>query len=154
MSSTYHLAEINIGRTVAPMDDPAMEGFVSQLDTINALAEASPGFVWRLKTDEGDATSIVAYDDPRIIVNMSVWESLQTLRAYVYTTNHADVLRDRKKWFEKLDSPHFVMWWIPAGHIPTVQEAKDRLAFLAEHGETAHAFTFRTQFQPPNAASA
>jgi hypothetical protein len=145
----HHLAQLNIGRILAPVDDPIMYGFMSKLDEINALAERSPGFVWRLKTDEGNATAIRPYEDNMLLVNMSVWESLDDLRQYVYRSNHADYLRQRKQWFEKFEGPYMVMWWIPAGHIPTVEEAKERLEHLRTHGDSAHAFTFAKPFAAP-----
>ena len=149
--SQYHLAQINIGRAKGEMDDPIMAGFVSRLDDINALAERSPGFVWRLKTDEGDATSIRPYDDDRILVNMSVWESPEALRAYVYRSAHTEVMRDRKAWFERMPEMYYALWWIPVGHIPTLDEAKAQLQHLRDHGESAEAFTFAKLFPAPDA---
>src|SRR5439155_24596699 len=122
---------------------------MSRLDEINALAERSPGFVWRLQTGEGNATAIRPYEDPMVLVNMSVWETLDDLRQYVYRSNHADYLRQRKQWFEKFEGPYMVMWWIPAGHIPTVEEAKEHLDHLREQGESAYAFTFTKPFAAP-----
>jgi len=148
-----HLAQINIGRMNAPLDDPVMAGFVSRLDEINALAERSPGFVWRLQTNEGNATALRPYDDERIIINMSVWESIEHLRAYVYGTAHAELLGQRRDWFEKFDRTFLALWWIPAGHIPSIDEAKARLASLDASGPTPFAFTFKTTF-PPEAAEA
>jgi len=145
----HHLAQINIGRILAPLDDPSMYGFVSRLQEINALAERSPGFVWRLQTDAGNATDIRPYEDNTVLVNMSVWESLDHRRQYVYRTDQADVLRQRKQWFGKFEGPYIVMWWIPAGHIPTVDEAKERLEYLRQHGDTAYAFSFTKPFPAP-----
>lgn len=144
MTKKYHLAQLNIGRARGPMDGPVMAGFAARLADINALADASPGFVWRLQSEGGNATDIQAFEDERILVNMSVWESVEHLREYVYRTGHAQVMRQRRDWFEKHDSAYMVLWWIPAGHIPTVQEARERLAHLEKHGETPHAFTFAT----------
>ena len=126
----YHIAQINIGRILAPIDDPIMADFVSQLPPVNALADASPGFVWRLQTESGDATSIRVYEDEMVAINMSVWESVDTLREYVYKSAHSGVLRDRKRWFEKFDGPYYALWWIPAGHIPSTEEGKERLDYL------------------------
>ena len=117
-----HLAQFNVARMLAPIDDPVMEGFRSQLDRINALADQSPGFVWRLQTEGGDTTSIRAYADPLVIVNMSVWESLEALHQYVYKSPHVGPLRDRRQWFEPATTPVLVLWWVPAGHIPAVEE--------------------------------
>jgi len=146
---TYHLAQINIGRMLAPVDDPIMAEFVAQLASINALADSTPGFVWRLQSESGDATSIKAYDDELIIVNMSVWESVESLREYAYRSTHTGVLKYRTKWFENIKGPYMALWWIPAGHIPSPQEGRERLEYLREHGKTAHAFSFKNVFPAP-----
>jgi len=150
----FHLAQVNIGRLLAPIDDPLIAEFVAQLDAVNALADASPGFVWRLKDESGNATTIPAFDDPRMIINMSVWKSFEALRDYVYRSDHTKVLTRRRDWFEKLDRPHLALWWVPAGTLPTVEDAKRRLLILAEHGPTPDAFTFRDRFPAPVAAQA
>jgi len=147
---TYHLAQINIGRILAPIDDPLMADFVAQLAPVNALADQSPGFVWRLQTESGDATSIKVYDDDMIIVNLTVWESVESLRDFAYKSAHAGVLRDRKRWFEKFDGPYYALWWVPVGHIPSTEEGKERLDYLREHGATAHAFSFHHIFSQPS----
>ena len=150
----FHLAQLNIGRFRAPLDDPIMEGFRTQLDPINALADQSPGFVWRLQTEDGNATAIRPYaGDDLMAVNMSVWESLESLQQFVYKSGHVVTLRARKQWFEQIEGPILVLWWIPAGHIPTVAEAQERLRHLAERGPTPHAFTFRTPFPAPGGES-
>jgi hypothetical protein len=147
----YHLAQLNIGRFRAPLEEPMMEGFRSALDPINALADQAPGFVWRLQTDEGNATAIRPYaGDDLMAVNMSVWESLESLQQFVYKSRHLETLRGRKQWFEPLEGPILVLWWMPAGQIPTVAEAQGRLQHLKDHGPTAHAFTFRTPFPAPD----
>ena len=147
----YHLAQLNIGRFRAPLEEPIMEGFRSALDPINALADQAPGFVWRLQTEEGNATAIRPYaGDDLMAVNMSVWESLESLQQFVYKSRHLESLRARKQWFEPLEGPILVLWWIPAGQIPTVAEAQGRLQHLKDHGPTAHAFTFRTPFPAPD----
>jgi hypothetical protein len=146
--TNIHLAQINIGRMKAPLEDPVMAGFMSRLDDLNALADRSPGFVWRLQGDEGNNTYLRPYEDERIIVNMSVWETIEQLRAYVYNSAHAELLKQRRDWFEKFDGVFLALWWIPAGHIPTVDEAKKRLALLEAHGPTPFAFTFKTPFEP------
>jgi hypothetical protein len=145
----YHLAQINIGRMLAPIDDPLMAEFVAQLPAINALADASPGFVWRLQSESGDATNIKVYDDDFIIVNMSVWESVESLREYAYRSSHTGVLKYRTKWFEKFDGPYMALWWILAGHIPSLQEGKARLDYLRKHGDTSYAFSFKNVFPEP-----
>jgi hypothetical protein len=144
----WQLAQINIARMRAPLDDPTMVGFVSRLDAINALAEASPGFVWRFQGEAGNATYLRPYDDDRIIINMSVWESVDALRAYVYQADHAAVMRQRKDWFEKFDGPYLALWWVPFGHRPGIDEAKVRLDHLRLHGPSAWAFTVRETFAP------
>jgi hypothetical protein len=142
----YHIAQINIARMIAPLDSPAMHDFVSNLDRINTLAESASGFVWRLKGDGNDATSLRPYEDERIIVNMSVWESIDALFQYAYYSDHTDFFRRRREWFEKLETPPVALWWIKAGHIPTVAEAKEKLSLLEKYGATALAFTFKQQF--------
>ncbi|HVY83031.1 MAG TPA: DUF3291 domain-containing protein [Steroidobacteraceae bacterium] len=152
MDQKYQLAQCNIGRAKGPIDGPIMAGFAARLAEINALADGAPGFVWRLQTDAGNATSIQSFDDPLILVNLSVWESPEHLRAFVYHSDHADVMRQRRQWFERFDGVYLAMWWIPAGHIPTVSEAKERLAHLQAHGDTAYAFSFARLFPPPLSA--
>ena len=137
-----HLAQLNIGRLVAPLDDPRLEPFVSNLDAVNALAEASPGYVWRLQTDEGDATALRPYPDPDVIVNLTVWESVESLKAFVYQGDHLAVFRRRREFFEVPSEAYVVLWWVPDGHIPSLDEAKERLDFLRRHGPSPWAFTF------------
>ena len=147
----YHLAQVNIGRLRAPIGAPIMEGFQAQLDPINALADRSPGFVWRLQTDQGNATAIRPYaGDDRMAINMSVWEGLESLRTFVYQTAHVGPLRDRKQWFEPIDGPILALWWIAADHIPTVAEALERLEILKARGPSPEAFTFRQPFPAPD----
>jgi hypothetical protein len=149
----FHLAQVNIGRIRAPLEDPMMEGFRSQLDPINALADRSPGFVWRLQTEDGNAMAIRPFPDERMAINMSVWESLEALRQFVYASSHLGPLRDRKQWFESIDGPILALWWIPAGHLPTVAEAQERLQHLKDHGPSPYAFTFRKPFPSPDLQS-
>lgn len=142
-----HLAQLNIARMQSnSINDPLMADFVAQLDTINSLAENSNGFVWRLKDEEGNATNIHPFDDDRIIVNMSVWESIEDLTKYAYKSAHAVVMKDRSKWFEKFERPSMVLWYIDEGHTPTVQEARERLEFLQENGASEYAFDFKSRF--------
>ena len=148
---TFHLAHLNIGRIRAPMDSPELAEFAAALDPINALADAAPGFVWRLQSESGNATDIKVYDDDLLLVNMSVWESVDALYEYVYRTDHRAYLARRREWFEKMDELFTVMWWVPAGHIPTVEEAKAKLELLRDQGPTDQAFTFRTRFPAPQA---
>ena len=141
----FQVTQVNIARAKAPVDSPLLAGFVAKLDEVNALADAAPGFVWRLQTEDGNATAIRAFDDDLIIVNMSVWESVDNLAAFVYRSDHVEVMRRRSEWFERLDLS-MALWWIPRGHIPTIPEAQARLAHLTEHGPTPFAFTFKKQF--------
>ena len=135
-----HLAELNIGHLRYDLSDPRMADFVDNLERLNGIAERSEGFVWRLKDETGTATNIKAFDDPRIIVNMSVWENIEALERYVWQTVHKRFYGRRPEWFAKMEGPHLVMWWVPAGHVPTVEEAKERLEHLAAHGPSDHAF--------------
>jgi heme-degrading monooxygenase HmoA len=144
--ANYHLAQVNIGRLRGPVVSPEMAGFVNRLAEINALAERSPGFVWRLQTDAGDATYLRPYEDERILINMSVWESIEALKAYTYRTAHAELLRHRQEWFEQFSGTYLALWWVPAGHVPSVDEAKERIAHLDTHGPTQLAFTFKNVF--------
>jgi hypothetical protein len=149
----YQLAQANVARMRAPLEDPSMHEFRDALERINAVADAAPGFVWRLASDGGDATSIRAFDDPLILVNMSVWTSIEALHAYVYASDHTPFLRARRQWFEPYAGPMLVLWWIPEAHVPTVAEARARLDLLAARGPTPEAFTFRSPFPAPGAAA-
>ena len=148
----YHLAQINIGRLIAPMDDPRIADFVAQLARVNALADAAPGFVWRLQSSYGNAMDIAYNDDPSINVNMSVWESVDALRNYVYQSDHVKVLRERAKWFAKMDRPFACLWWVREAQIPTVAEGRERLEHYQEHGPTPFSFWF-TKLYPAEESS-
>ncbi|GAA2799970.1 DUF3291 domain-containing protein [Saccharopolyspora taberi] len=151
--TAFHLAQVNIALPVAPLDSAELAGFVAALDPVNAAADAAPGFVWRLQTEDGDATAVRGFGDDRIIVNMSVWESVEALADYVYRDpGHLAVLRRRREWFPKMAEAHTVLWWVPAGHRPTVAEAEQRLSLLREHGPSPEAFTFREPFPAPGGA--
>lgn len=140
-SDCFQLAQVNIARIKAPsFEDPAMSGFVTRVPEINALADASPGFVWRLAQGE-DGVYLRPYDDERLLFNLSVWESLEHLRAFVYRSTHAQLFRQRDSWFEDLRQAHLALWWVPAGHRPGVDEANARLNHLRTHGPTPYAFT-------------
>jgi hypothetical protein len=145
----YQLAQLNVGRAVAALDDAQMHGFMSRLDEINALAEASPGFVWRLKSDAGNATDIKVTDDPLFIINLSVWETPDDLFAFTYRSSHKTLFASRYDWFERASGPNMVMWWQPAGAVPTPDEALARLRLLTEQGPTPEAFTMKSRFDPP-----
>jgi hypothetical protein len=144
----FHLAQVNIARMVEPLDSPRLAGFVAALEPINALADGAPGFVWRLQTEEGDATSIRAFEDDLLLVNLSVWASFEALGDFVYRSDHAGVMRRRREWFEPMET-YVALWWVAAGHLPTVAEAKERLEHLEADGPTPFAFTFRVPFPPP-----
>lgn len=151
--SSMPIAQINIALMLAPIDSPVMEDFVNNLDRINALAESSPGFVWRLKDDvTNDATSINVYDNDYIIVNMSVWESVDALFTFTYKSDHVEIFTRRKEWFKRMKDMHMVVWYIPDGYQPTALEGKERLEYMQKHGETPHAFTFRSKFSAEDAA--
>lgn len=152
-TSTFHMAQLNVARLAAPLESAQLADFVAALDPINALADGSPGFVWRLQTEAGDATSLRVWDDDRVIVNMSVWESVEALREFVYRGDHVRVMRRRREWFEKMTQAFMVLWWIPAGDVPTVAQATARLAQLEAAGPTPEAFTFGTWFSPPGQAT-
>lgn len=152
MTHHYRLAQVNIGRVKAPLDSPQLAGFVEQLEPINALADAAPGFIWRLQTDAGDATSYRVLNDDWMMINMSVWESLESLGDFVYRSPHTAVMRQRRQWFDALDEAYTALWWVPAGHIPSVAEAEERILHLRAHGPTLFAFTFREPFAAPGDA--
>ena len=144
------LAQANIALPKEPLDSALLADFVARLDRANARAEQSPGFVGRLNDDAGDATAIRGFGDERLIINLSVWESLEALRTFVYRdAEHLAALRRRKEWFDRLDLA-VALWWIPAGHVPTVAEAEERMQLLDQHGPTEQAFTFRQTFDPPD----
>jgi hypothetical protein len=143
----WHLAQVNIGRARGPITGAVMLGFVARLEEINALAERSPGFVWRLQTEDGDATAVRPYpNDNTIMINMSVWTDLDSLREYVFRTMHANVMRQRREWFERFEGVYVALWWVPAGYKPTVEDAVARLAHLEAHGSTPFAFSFAQPF--------
>ncbi len=147
--SSFHLAQANIAVSRYPMDAPEMEGFTSRLDEINALADGSPGFVWRATGDEIDAAARAAFDEPKLLFNLTVWESFDALNDYVYRSAHADVLRQRAKWFDRGERSAFVLWWIPAGELPTIEDTRSRFESLWSDGPGQDAFTFRHHFDPP-----
>jgi len=149
----FHLAQLNIARMLAPIDSPVMADFVANLDPINHLAENSNGFVWRLKDDTNNATSIRIFDDDFLIVNMSVWESVDSLFQFVYQSDHIEVFKRRKEWFEKMPEMHMVLWYIPVGSLPSVSDAVERLTPLRQQGESPYAFSFRKTFTAAEAVA-
>jgi hypothetical protein len=149
MSAGWHLAQVNIGRLVAPEGDPRVQPFFDALDRVNALAEASPGFVWRLTGEGNNATDLRPTPDPLLAVNMSVWTDADALFAFVYRSAHTPVMARRRDYFDRFDGAFQAMWWIPAGEIPTLSDAFSRLWMLDRYGPTPHAFTFKARFPAP-----
>jgi hypothetical protein len=147
----FHLAQLNIARMLAPVDSPVMADFVANLDRINAVAENSGGFVWRLKDDSNNATSIRIFEDDFLIVNLSVWQSVDALFQFVYQSDHLEIFKRRIEWFEKMPEMHMVMWYVPAGSIPSVADAVERLIYLRLQGETPFAFSFKKRFSAEQA---
>ena len=150
MDGRFELAQLNVGRLVAPVSSPQIAGFVAELAPVNAIADQAPGFVWRLQTEAGDATSIRPTQDDLFLINMSVWESIDALHAFTYRSDHRTVFARRFEWFERADGPNVVLWWVPAGTIPSPDEALGRLRLLAERGPTPDAFGFKSTFPPPD----
>ncbi|MFK7954539.1 MAG: DUF3291 domain-containing protein [Lysobacterales bacterium] len=146
--ANYELAQLNMALMAAPLESPELEGFVANLDRINTVAERSPGFVWRLQTEEGDATDIRPFGD-EYLVNLSVWTDVDSLFNYVYKTAHVEIMRRRKEWFNPMRQAHTVLWWVQAGHRPTVEEAKAKLETLQTNGPSSEAFTFKQPFPQP-----
>jgi len=146
--SAYELAQLNVGIIRGPMDSPVMADFAANLERINALAERSPGFVWRLQTEDGDATAIRPFEDENMLVNMSVWRDVDSLNSYVYSSAHVEVMRRRREWFERMTEAFLVLWWVAKGHRPTVAEGVAKLEILRTKGPTPEAFSFRPPMQP------
>jgi Domain of unknown function (DUF3291) len=150
--SAYELAQLNIGIVRGAMDSPVMADFAAGLSRINALAERSPGFVWRLQTEDGDATAIRPFENENLLVNMSVWRDVDSLRRYVYHSEHVDLMRRRREFFERMPQAFLVLWWVPRGHRPTIAEAMARLEMLRARGSGRAAFTFREAWPAPDEA--
>jgi hypothetical protein len=148
-ASTWHIAQLNVSRPLAPLTSPKLAEFVGQLAEINALAEASPGFVWRLQSDSGNATDIQVASDPELITNLTVWRTVEQLFDFAFRTAHTKVMVRRREWFERPTVAMVVLWWVPAGEIPTLDDAVARLAHLRAHGPTPHAFTFKQRYPAP-----
>ncbi|HEX5258519.1 MAG TPA: DUF3291 domain-containing protein [Sphingomicrobium sp.] len=153
MSDTWRLAQINIGKLIAPQGDPRVQPFFDALDEVNALAEASPGFVWRLTGEGNDATDIRPSVDPLLLMNMSVWEDAESLFEFVYRSSHTPVMSKRRDWYERFEGSYMALWWIPAGTIPTINDGLSRLWHLDRFGPTPHAFTFKARFPAPGIAT-
>ena len=149
----YELAQLNIGIIRGAMDSPVMADFAAALERINALAERSPGYVWRLQTEEGNATAIRPFANENLLLNMSVWRDLEALRRYVYHSEHVELMRRRREFFERMPQAFLVLWWVPRGHRPDIPEAMARLEMLRARGPGPQAFTFREAWPPPDQAS-
>ena len=147
--SDFYLAQINVGHLVAPLNSDQLTGFTSALNSINTLADQSPGFVWRLQSEGGDATSIQVFDDELVIINMSIWESVESLKNFTYNSSHGQMIKRRQEWFEKFITSHLALWWIERGQFPTPEEGRQRLELLDTNGPTEYAFTFRKLFDKP-----
>jgi hypothetical protein len=141
----FQLAQLNVARMLAPLEAPVMAGFVARLDEINQLADAAPGFIWRLQTEEGDATALRPFDAD-LLVNLTLWADLESLANFVYRSAHSELMRQRRSWFSQEPEATLVLWWIPSGDLPTLDQAAERLALLRRHGPTARAFTFRQPY--------
>ncbi|WP_217215382.1 DUF3291 domain-containing protein [Streptomyces sp. AC550_RSS872] len=149
--AAYELAQVNIARLKAPLDSPQLKDFVDNLDPVNADAEAADGFVWRLKGDSGDATEVSVFGDEWLIINLTMWRDTNALTSYMYQGRHREMLARRREWFERVQEAMTALWWVPAGHRPTVAEAESRLLHLRTNGPTPYAFTLRTSFPPQGA---
>jgi hypothetical protein len=145
----WQLAQVNVARARFPVESAEMADFMALLDPINALADGTEGFVWRLQTEAGDATALRPFDDDRIMINMSVWESFAALRSFVYLSRHLEVMRRRREWFERMAEAYLALWWIPAGQLPTIADARARLDILRERGPSPAAFTFHDRYPAP-----
>jgi len=143
-----HLAQLNVADAIASMDSPEMADFVNNIERINKLAETSPGYIWRLTDEDSDNSySMQLFDSEFIVTNMSVWKDRESLFDFVYNTSHVEIFKRRKEWFSKMPEMHMVLWYVNEGHIPDIEEAKERLRYLREHGESAYAFTFKSPYR-------
>ncbi|MEX2245235.1 MAG: DUF3291 domain-containing protein [Dehalococcoidia bacterium] len=149
----WRIAQYNIARLIAPLDDPRIADFVANLERINGLGDRTPGFVWRLVSADGNSTSVRVRNDPLILVNFTIWETIDQLFAFAYHSDHVEFYRRRREWFEHLQYPYLVLWWVPVGHIASVEDAEERLDHLIAHGPTPYAFTFKQRFMPEEAES-
>jgi hypothetical protein len=146
----YHLAQLNVGLARAATDSPGLADFMAGIGPVNAIADAEPGFVWRLQDGAGPGATALRPRGPDLMVNMSVWQTLDSLRDFVYRNGpHLDFMRRRREWFRRMPEDHLVLWWVPAGHIPDLDEALSRLDLLRRHGPSPLAFTFRDPYGPP-----
>lgn len=140
------LAQLNIAKTKYALDTPEIKEFVDNLEPVNQLAESTEGYIWRLKDEQGDATNIKAFSDPDIIVNMSVWRCIDSLKNFMFRTHHRDFLRRKKEWFHNIEEDSYVLWWVNDDHIPTIEEGIEKLEYLRKNGDTPNAFSFKSNF--------
>ncbi|MBO9713001.1 DUF3291 domain-containing protein [Sphingomonas sp.] len=154
MTPRWHIAQANIGRLIAPAGDPRVEEFYRELDRVNALADAAPGFVWRLQGESGDAMDLAPTPDPQVALNMSVWEDSDSLFAFVYRSAHTPVMAKRRQWLERWDGAYQALWWIEAGSVPSIEDALAKLWLIDRYGPTPRAFTFKTRFPAPGMGGA
>lgn len=148
MKFPFHLAQVNIARMLASIDSPIMADFVNNLDRINEIAERSDGFIWRLKGEDNNATALRVFEDDFLIINMSVWKSIEALHNFTYRSGHVEIFKRKKEWFSAMSEMHMVLWYVPEGHEPSADNAKHRLRYLNERGETPYAFTFKSKYTP------
>ena len=146
--SNFQLAQINVAHAIDDLDSATLAGFVNRLDEINALADSAPGFVWRLISDENDSSYIPAYKNPRIIVNLSVWENLESLKMFVYRSAHVELIQQKKDWFKPVTTAHMALWWVPKDTQPSESDGAHRLSHLTKHGTSPEAFTFSKPYPP------
>jgi hypothetical protein len=151
----HELAQVNVSRLLAPLDSPLLADFVAALDEVNAAGDRAPGFRWRLQTEDGNATSVRAFgwdvrDSHGVIVNLTVWTSVEALADFVFAGRHVEIMRRRREWFARAAEAMTALWWVPAGHRPTTDEAEEKIRTLRVHGPTPEAFTFRNPFPPPD----
>ena len=150
--NNFHLAQVNIAKRLAPIDDPIMQDFVNNLDKINAIADKSNGFIWRLQDEDKDE-AVQVFQDDTLLINMSVWENLESLFNYTYKSVHVEVFKRKKEWFSKIKMMHMAFWYVPKGYEPTFQDAKNRLDYINKHGDTPFAFTFKNKFSVKDATN-
>ena len=148
--NTFNIAQVNIAKRLAAMDDPIMQDFINNLDRINTIADGSEGFIWRLQDEDKDE-AVTVFQDDSLIINMSVWKSLESLFNYTYNSGHIEVFKRKKEWFSKMKMMHMAFWYVPQGYEPTFEDAKDRLDYLNTHGDTPYAFSFKSKFTPEDA---
>lgn len=148
MVSKYHLAQLNIADAKADSLSEIMQGFYNRIEEIHELAEKSPGYIWRYQDEEGDDVAERVFGNPLMLINLTLWQDIESLRHFVYKTAHKELIQGRKAWFKDMPDMHQVLWWVPEGHIPSVQESKDKLNLLREHGPTKNAFSFAKPFNP------